>query len=163
MKAKKYRLQSVLNIRSRRRDEAARIVALRFEQLALEQEELSRRRGDLQACYEKQNTAQTAMNEKLDSGIQAKGIVAHRSFLDDLRNLETRLKTAVEDQITAVARAEKEVETAREKLVEAAQELKAIEVHKENWQTAERTGQVRRDQKISDEIGSILHGRRENN
>lgn len=162
MKAKKYRLQTVLNIRSRVKDEAARLVALRLEQLAQAEDELLNRQRNLQTCYEKQNQARTAMNTELDRGIQAKGVVSHRVFLKDLREQEIELKAAVEQQKSAVKRAETEVEAAREKLSEAAKELKAIEVHKDNWQTAERREQNRREQKISDEIGSILHGRREN-
>jgi flagellar export protein FliJ len=162
MKAKKYRLQTVLNIRSRAKDEAARMVALRLEQLAQTEEELLNRQRNLQSCYEKQNRARTAMNTELDRGVQAKGVVSHRAFLKDLREQETELKAAVEQQKAAVKRAEREVETAREKLAETTKELKAIEVHRENWLDGERREQNRREQKISDEIGSILHGRREN-
>ncbi len=162
MKAKKYRLQTVLTIRSRAKDEAARLVALRYEQLANAENELLKRQRNLQSCYEKQSQAKTAMNAELDKGIQAKGVVSHRIFLKDLRDQEIELKDAVEKQKTAVKRAEDEVEIAREKLVEAAKELKAIEVHKENWLTAEKITENRREQKMSDEIGSILHGRNKN-
>jgi flagellar export protein FliJ len=162
MKAKKYRLQTVLNIRNRAKDEAARLVALRLEQSRQTEEELLNRQRNLQTCYEKQNLARTAMNAELDKGVQAKGVVTHRVFLKDLREQEIELKTAVEQQKSAVERAEREVEAAREKLSEAAKELKAIEVHKENWQSGKRREQNRREQKISDEIGTILHGRREN-
>ena len=162
MKSKKYRLQTVLTIRSRVRDEAARHVALRYEQLANAEEELLKRQRNLQTCYEKQSQAKTAMNAELDKGIQAKGVVSHRIFLKDLRDQEIDLKDAVEKQKIAVKRAEDEVEIAREKLVEAAKELKAIEVHKDNWQTAEKISENRREQKLSDEIGSILHGRNKN-
>lgn len=162
MKAKKYRLQTVLAMRGRAKDEAAKLVALRYEQLAQAEQELLNRQRNLQTCYEKQTQAKTAMNDELDKGIQAKGVITHRLFLKDLRDQEIELKESVEKQKTAVKRAEDEVEAAREKLIEAAKELKAIEVHKENWTTAEKVEQNRRDQKISDEIGSILHGRREN-
>jgi flagellar export protein FliJ len=161
MKAKKYRLETVLMMRGRVKDEAARLVALRYEQLAQAEEELMHRQRNLQTCYEKQTQARTAMNDELDKGIQAKGVMAHRNFLQDLRDQEIQLKEAVEKQKKAVKRAEDEVEAAREKLIEAAKELKAIEVHKENWIAAEKVEQNRKDQKISDEIGSILHGRRE--
>lgn len=159
MKAKKYRLQTVLTLRSRAKDEAARLVALRYEQLASAEEELLKRQRNLQSCYEKQTQAKTAMNEELDQGIQAKGVVSHRIFLKDLREQEIELKDAVEKQKTKVKRAEDEVEAARGKLVEAAKELRAIEVHKENWLTAEKTTENRHEQKLSDEIGAILHGR----
>lgn len=162
MKAKKYRLETVLDIRNRAKEEAARQVALRFQQLEKAEEELMRRRRNLQNCYEKQNQAQTKMAEDLSKGLQAQSILAHQNYLNDLRKQEIELQKEVDKQIQTVANAEKEVEKAREKLIEAARELKAIEVHKENWQSVERIAENRREQKISDEIGSILHGRRKN-
>ena len=162
MKAKKYRLETVLGIRNRAREESARQVALRLSQLEQAEEELNRRQLRLQACYEQQNKAQTAMSEELSQGIQARNILAHQNYLNDLRKLEIELKNDVEKQIQAVTKAEKELETAREKLVETARELKSIEVHKANWQVTEQKALNKREQKISDEIGAILHGRRRN-
>ena len=161
MKAKKYRLETVLGIRNRSKDEAARQVALRLQQLQSAEEELNRRQIKLQACYERQNQSQTLMNEELTKGIQARNILAHQNYLNDLRSLEIDLKHDVEKQIQAVTKAEKELETARERLIESARELKSIEVHKANWQDSQQKEQSRREQKISDEIGAILHGRRE--
>lgn len=157
MQPKKYRLETVLQIRARAKDEAARQVALRYERLAQAEEELNRRQLNLQICYERQNAAQAAMLEDLTKASQAKKILAHKNYLRDLRNLETELLAAVEQQKQTVAKAEAEVDSAREKLVEAARELKAIEVHKTNWQAAESAAHTRREQKLSDEIGSILH------
>ena len=85
MKAKKYRLETVLGIRSRAREEAARLVALRLQQLETAEEELARRQRKLQACYEQQNKAQNLLNEELQRGIQARGILAHQNYLNDLR------------------------------------------------------------------------------
>lgn len=161
MKAKKYRLETVLGIRSRARDEAARQVALRLQQLEAAEEELTRRQKKLQNSYEQQSRAQMAMNNETARGIEAHKIIAHQNFLNDLRALEVELKTAVEKQIHTVERAEKELAAAREKLTETAREMKSIEVHKNNWQIAQQKETARREQKISDEIGAILHGRRD--
>jgi len=161
MTAKKYRLETVLGIRHRARDEAARQVALRLQQLQAAEEELARRQRKLQACYERQNKAQDTMHEELRRGLRAQNILAHQNYLNDLRKLEIELKTDVEKQIQTVAKAEKELDAARAKLVESARDLKSIEVHKTNWQDSQTKEKSRRDQKISDEIGMILHGRRE--
>jgi len=161
MKAKKYRLETVLGIRHRLRDEAARQVALRLQQLQAAEEELARRQRALQACYEQQNKAQNLMSEDLSKGTRAQNVLAHQNYLNDLRKLEIELKADVEKQIQIVTKAEKELAAAREKLSESARDLKSIEVHKENWQVSEEKEKTRREQKISDEIGAILHGRRE--
>ncbi len=160
MKAKKYRLETVLGLRRRAKDEAAQMVARRFEQLEQAEAELVRRRGALQACYERQNQAQSLMNDEMRRGLQARGVVAHQNYLNDLRQIEKELAAAVEKQIAVVRSAEREVEAARLKLIEAARDVRSIEVHKEGWIAAEREVETRRAQKISDEIGAILHGRR---
>lgn len=158
MALKKYRLETVLTIRAAAKTEAARQIALRYEKLTRAEEELNRRQMSLQACFECQNRAQAALREDLTIVSQARKILAHKNYLRDLRNLEAELQTAVEQQKKAVVKAEVEVEAARGKLIEAARELKAIETHKANWQTAESAAAGRREQKLSDEIGSILHG-----
>jgi len=161
MALKKYRLETVLIIRAAAKTEAARQIAMRYEKLARAEEELNRRQMSLQDCFERQNWAQTALHEDLTTVSQAKKILAHKNYLRDLRSLEAELQTAVEQQKQTVAKAEAEVEAAREKLIEAARELKAIETHKMKWQSAENAAAGHREQKLSDEIGSILHGIRE--
>lgn len=160
MKAKKYRLETVLNIRERAKEAAARQVALRLEQLARAEAELDRRVRELENCRERRQQAQSAMFEQINAGTQARQITAHKDFLGQLKETEAEMEAAVEQQKQAVANAEREVAQAREKLIEAAREVKAIEVHKSNWKAAEHKAEARRDQKISDEIGAILHGRR---
>ena len=161
MNSKKYRLETVLEIRGRAKDEAARQVAVRLEQLALAEAELKRRLKDLENCRERRRNAQNTMFTELSGGTRAHNITAHKDFLSRLKETESELEAAVEQQRQMVANAEREVAQAREKLIEAAKDLKAIEVHKSNWKIAERTADARREQKISDEIGAILHGRRE--
>lgn len=159
MNGKKYRLQKVLDIRNRAKDDAARRIALRYQQLAQAEEDLNLRQRRLVACYKRQNRAQETMQGELEKGVQAKNIVAHRTFLYDLREKEVELQAELDKQAQAVLNAERNVEVARENLIAAARELKAIEVHKAHWQSAERSVRTKQDQKISDEIGSILHGR----
>ncbi|MDQ3801642.1 MAG: flagellar export protein FliJ [Acidobacteriota bacterium] len=160
MKSKKYRLETVLEIRGRAKDEAARAVAARLEQLARAEAELNRRTAELGNCRERRRAAQNAMFTELSGGTQARSVTAHKDFLSHLKETEIELEAAVEQQKQAVAAAEREVERARERLIEAAKDLKAIELHKSSWKIAERTSAARREQKISDEIGAILHGRR---
>lgn len=150
-----------MGIRSRAREEAARQVAVRLQQLESAEEELARRQKRLQACFAQQNNAQNAMNEELRKGIQARAVLAHQHYLNDLRKLEIELKTDLEKQNQVVSQAEKQLEAARDKLTEAARAVKSIETHKAHWQTAEQKQENRREQKIGDEIGAILHGRRE--
>lgn len=161
MTQKKYRLETVVTIRERAKDEAAKQVALRMARLAAAEEELARRQQNLRDCFDQQRVARTRLSDELDRGAAVGGVVAHQNFLNDLRRQEAELQSAVEDQKNNVARAEKELENAREALMNAAKELKAIETHKTNWKDTEKRESNRREEKFSDEIGSIIHGRRE--
>jgi flagellar export protein FliJ len=162
MTTKKYRLETVLRIRDRAREEAARQVALRLQQLQSAEEELARCEKKLQECRGQQTRGQAAMNEEAGKGIQAREILAHHNYLNDLRELEIEMQREVENQIQVVSEAEKALDAARAKLTESARELKSIEKHKANWLNAREQEDARREQKISDEIGAILHNRREN-
>lgn len=161
MKPKDYRLQTVLKIRESARDEAGRLVAQRLEELDTANTELSIRQNELLACYEKQDQKQVAMNEMLESGTLARNLIRHRVFLDDLRESEYQLKQSAEKQKKTVMRAENELDTARDTLIDATRDFKAIETHRSKWAAGVKTVAARRDQKASDEIGSILYGRRE--
>lgn len=160
MQPKKYRLQKLLEVRNLVKDEAARKVGLCLQQLEDAETELNRLQKNLQACRERKNQAKALMNEELDKGLSAHNILGHMNFLDDLKKLEIELKVKVETQRKIVAKAEKELESARVSLVETNRELKVVETHKNNWQTTENSEKNRREQKISDEIGAILHQKR---
>lgn len=160
MVVKKYRLQPVLGAREQAKREAERLLAVRMAQLAESEEELARRVRAVEACRERQASARAEMLEAMSGGAAAAQALAHRTHLADLRAQEESLRAAVEEQKGAVARCEAELERARAALVEAAREVRVIEKHRENWREHERRESVRREQKINDEIGAILHERR---
>lgn len=160
MKAKDYRLQTVLKMRGIARDEAGRKVARRIEELDDAKAELSRRQSDLLACYEKQDQKQSAIEKMLERGTRARKVVEQRAFMGHLRESEQELKEHAENQKKLVVRAEDDLDSARNVLIGATKDFKAIETHKSKWTASVRTAAARRDQKTSDEIGSILHGRK---
>ena len=160
MATKKYRLQPVLGAREQAKREAERLLAARMAQLAEAEEELARRLRAVEECRGRQTSARAEMLEALKGGAAASKALAHRTHLADLRTQEETLRTAAEEQRGAVARCETEVERSRAALVESAREVRVIEKHKENWREQERRESVRREQKINDEIGAILHERR---
>ena len=155
----KYRLQSVLDVRERAKQEATRLVAQRRAQLAEAEEELARREGDLAACRERQRAAQQKMLRESERGAQARRVVAHRTHLADLRVQEQELMAAVEGQRGVVARAERELDGALAALAEASKELRVIETHRENWREGERKSGLKREQKLGDEIAAVIHRR----
>lgn len=149
-------MQSVLGVRERAKQAAARVVAQRREQLAAAERELARREGELVRLRARQREARETMFGEARTGAEARRMVEHRTHLADLREQEETLVASVEEQRAAVARAERELDAALSALVEAAKEVRVIEKHRENWQDSERTAERRREQKLSDEIAALL-------
>ncbi|MDQ2746008.1 MAG: hypothetical protein M3T96_01970 [Acidobacteriota bacterium] len=160
-KPEKYNLQRLLEVRTRTRESAVEILAQRRAQLAAAEKELAARKKAVEDCQRAQRTAQTEFLEKSENGIKNSEILVHRQHLIDLREKETELLAAVEQQKELVVRAAAEVEKALQVLTEATKELQAIEKHRENWRREQKIQSNRKEQKANDEIGAILHERRE--
>lgn len=159
-KQEKYNLQRLLEVRTRARETAVKYLAECRQQLYLQETELETRKTAVEDCRRTQQRAQTEMLNKARNGMKNREILIHRQHLMDLRETETKLLAAVEQQKAVVERAEQEVENALLALHEATREMQVIEKHRENWQREKKVEVVRREQKTNDEIGAILHERR---
>lgn len=155
----KYRLQPVLDVRGQAKQAAARLVAARREQLAAAQAELFRRQQALAECRQRQAAVQEKMLEEFDGSAEARTLVTYRTHLADLRQTEQELLERVEAQCRACESAEAEVEKAVAALIEASKEVQVIEKHRENWHQRAQRDERHREQKISDEIGALIHRR----
>lgn len=155
----KYRLQRLLEMRERAREQAAIGLAESRRLLSAAELELENRIQAVENCRQAQRDAQTQMAEKSRGGIKSSEIVRFRQHLTDLREHETNLVAAVEDQKKAIARAEAAVDKAFNALSEASKEAKVIDKHREHWRSDQKIETERREQKTNDEIGAILHDR----
>ncbi len=159
MKKPRYRLQPVLDVREQAKKDAAQRLAEARQAVADAEAELARRLAAVEACRQRQAEANARLLAALQSGSAAHTVLAHRTFLADLKEEEQRLQAAVEQQRAAVQQAEAAVEAALEGLIEASKELQAIEKHRENWQLARKLAEERRENKANDEFGTARHGR----
>ena len=158
-KPEKYNLQRLLEVRERSRESAVEFLAQKRAELAEAERELEARKKAVADCRKAQRAAEAEMVEKMSGGIKNREIMIHRQRLFDLREIEKDLIKAVEQQRIIVQRAAAEVEKALELLTEATKELQAIEKHRENWRRERKIEANRKEQKIGDEIGAILHER----
>ena len=163
MPREKYRLQPVLDVRERAKQDAARMVSTRREQLSAAELELRQRKEAVTACRRRQAKAQEKMLEEIKEGLDAHILVRHRTHLADLRETEQELVIQVEEQKRAVANAEAEVEKAVAVLIELSRDVRVIEKHRESWRERTRREEQLQEQKIGDEIGAATYrrGRRE--
>ena len=146
-------------MRARARDEAAVYLGECRKILAAAEAELEKRRRAVEDCRNAQRATQTQLNEKFGGGMKTSEILRFRQHLIVLREHETVLIEAVEEQKRAVERHAQTVDKALAALREAAKETKVIEKHRERWAQEKRLATARREQKTNDEISAILHER----
>ncbi len=159
MKKTRYRLQPVLDAREQAKKDAAQRLADARQALTDAEAELARRLAAVDACRQRQAEADAKLFTALQAGSAAHALLAHRTFLADLKEEEGRLRAAVEQQRAAVQRAEEAVEAALQALIEASKEAQAIEKHRENWRLARKADEERRESKDNDEFSASRHGR----
>jgi len=155
----KYKLQPVLDVRDRAKQDAARLLATRREQLAAAEIKLKHRKQILADCHLRQATAQERMAAEFEQGLDARTMLTHRTHLADLRRTEQELAAQVDLERRAVRGAEAEVEKAVAALIEVSRDVRVIEKHREGWRERTRRGEQLREQKIGDEIGAATYRR----
>jgi hypothetical protein len=153
-----YRLETLLEMRARAKEEAeqafsAAIKALekeRLEQKRLE-EELERRKA------ERKQKVMAYLNEVMAKGAGINGMNMMSRFEQRLKDEEAQLALDIERQKEAVKAAERMVEQRRYVMAEAAKELKAIEKHKDTWKKQVRAERQQREELNQEEIGNALY------
>ena len=157
MPQKKYRLEVVLDVRGQKKIKAAQFLASRRQELLDAEDELERRKGYLEDCRQEIIKLNDKMMSELDIGTSAGNLVAHRDYHYVLKEKEETIELSIAEQKTNVQLAENNVEDAIDKLADASKELKVIEKHKKNWSDNKKRESIKKEQKLSDEIGAILH------
>ena len=156
-KKKTYKLQRVLEIRERLRDDAARYLKECRDELSIKEKELLRQEEQLEECRAEQEEVDKQMLKESSGGIKSSELVKYREHLSGLRNREEYLRKAVKQQKHAIVQLEQKVEKAIGKLSEAETEVKVIEKHRENWDKKTARETQRLLQKENDEIGTVMH------
>lgn len=149
----------MLDVRGQAKQAAACLVATKRELLAAAQAELLRRQQALADCCQRQAAAQKKMLEEFDGSAEARTLVTYRTHFADLRRMEQELLLRVDEQCRTCDSAEVEVEKALNALIEASKEVQVIEKHRENWRQRVQRDERHREQRVSDEIGAIVHRR----
>lgn len=159
-KKKTYKLQRVLEIRERARDDAALSLKECRDELEAQENELRRREKKVEDCRKQQKKIDKQMVENAEEGIKSSEMVKYREHLVDLRDIEKGFLELVKDQKSVVTRAESKVAKALENLREAEMEVKVIEKHRENWDKKNAEEIRRLEKKENDEIGTLMHNNR---
>jgi flagellar export protein FliJ len=153
-----YRLQTLLEIRARAKEDAEQAFAAAMAALNKEKEALKKLEEDLarRKVERKAKVAAYLQEVMAKGGTQAGGFTSLNRFEDRLKDEEAQVGLDIERQKEVVIDAEKTVEEKRKAMADAAMELKAIEKHKDKWKLQVRTERQTREEMTQEEIGNAL-------
>lgn len=157
-----YRLQTLLEMRQRKKDEAEQQLGKSLKALHVEQQKLKQLEEELERMIARREAKRREYAEKAMRGeMSAQAVVSSEVYIDRLKEQEEAQKNSIEGQKGVVKQKEDEVQAARQALVQATQELKALEKHKEKWQEQVKKEIQAREEEVQDEVAQTIFLTRE--
>lgn len=153
-----YRLQTLLEIRERAKEQAEQAFAQAMQALVQEREKQQEMEADLERRKaERKEKVMAYLQEVMKKGVGAGGLNMMNRFEERLKDEEAQLALEIEQQKEAVKAAEQVVEQRRFDMTEAAKELMAIEKHKDGWKAQVKKEREAREDLAQEEVGNALH------
>lgn len=156
-KKPEYRMQTLLDIRQRAKDVAEKalgeaIAAHKAEVEKQQQLELELKRMVAMREQRKREYSEKAMRGEMS----AQDVVNANGYIKRLREQEDAQKNAIRTQIEIVAQKQQELDVARQALVKATQELKALEKHKEKFLEQCKKEAEAKEEEVMDELAQQI-------
>ncbi len=156
-KKPEYRLQVLLEMRERKKEEAEKALGAAIAAHKAELDKQKKMEDELARMVARRDQKKREYAEKAMRGeMSAQEVVGANVYLKRLLEQEDAQKAAIDAQKAVVAQKDAEVGAARAAVVQATQELKALEKHKEKlageWKKAEQA----KDEETMDELAQQI-------
>ncbi len=153
-----YRLQALLDIRTKAEDDAKDAFSAAVKAHEAEKKKLVSMQAELEKKkVERKAKVQAFLEDVTKKGGGITGFQQMNRFEQRLKDEEAQMALEIERQKEAVMQAEKLVEQRRQEMAEAAMEKKAIEKHKDTWKKQVRFEMQQKEEMNQEEIGNTLH------
>jgi flagellar export protein FliJ len=150
-----YDLKVLLELREREQEEAEDEYARQIQELERRKEYLAKKHGDLEEAIERRKAMCAQHDERVKSGEATLAQMnVFESYLSGLRQDEIQLEDSIERAERAVSQQSEQVAQAKQGLIEATRELKAVEKHRENWEEEKAAEEQRRESAAMDEVAA---------
>ena len=161
--SEQYRLQTLLEIRERTKKEKEEALAEVKKMLQMEQQKLEDLRKQLQDMRDLRVAKQEELMLKTQSGeLGINGYLQSERYLKRMdKEIVEFEENDIRDQEKRVIFAEQEVEWAFEEMIQAMQEFKALEKHKEKWQEEAKKERKAKEALAQEEIATTIFTFRE--
>lgn len=152
-----YRLQTLLEMRQRAEEEAKNVFAKAMAQLNEEKRIQKEMEDELQRMIEDRKRRRQEYADKLASGeMKITDQASAYRFIDRMKEMEQEQQGRIDGQRENVREAEKVLKRAQDALIQATQDLKALEKHKEKWADEVRREMALKEEDMLDEIGQTI-------
>ena len=152
-----YRLQTLLEIRERAEEEAKNVFAHAMAQLNEEKRIQQEMEDELQRMIEERKRRRKEYADKLASGeMKITDQASAYRFIDRMKEMEQEQQGRIDGQRENVREAEKVLKRAQDALIQATQDLKALQKHKEKWAEEVRKEMALKEEDMLDEIGQTI-------
>lgn len=147
-----YRLQVLFQIREKAKGEAEELYALRQRELAEQEKILADMKTNLKGMEAARRERKREYAEKLAAGeLKITQVTANDRHIDRMKQEELAYSVDIQRQKELLAEFEERVEEAKEAMLQATQDFKALEKHKENWSTeVKRELQLKEEEAVED-------------
>jgi flagellar export protein FliJ len=153
-----YRLQVLLEMRERAKKDAEEALGKAMAELKAEQDRQKSMEQELERMVARREAKKREYAEKAMRGeMAAQGAISANLYIDRLKEQEELQKNAIEGQKAVVAQKEEAVTAARENLLRATQDLKALEKHKEMWEEQIKKELEAKEAENLDEIAQTVY------
>jgi flagellar export protein FliJ len=153
-----YRLQTLLEIRERKKEAAEQHLGACLHALRKEQDRLKEMQTELERMIAKREARRREFMEKAMAGeVAALDAINSNKYIERLKELEVVQRDAIEGQRAVVAQRQEDVDAARQALIAATQELKALEKHKEKWTEEVKKERAAKEEEAMDELAQTIY------
>lgn len=151
----KYNLQTLLDLRRQEQENAEDAYARELQELKRREELVAAKRTELaDAAAERKRACQEHDERMARDGATLSQIQAFDAYLAGLKEDESRLQESIEIAERSVAQQQREVTKAKQALIDATKELKAVEKHKEKWEAEQAEKEQRKRSAAMDEVAA---------
>jgi flagellar export protein FliJ len=153
-----YRLKTLLEMRERAEEAAKEAFARAVMVLRKEEQVLKDLEDELERMIEDRMRRRAEYSQKLTTGeMKVTDQSAAYRFIERLKEKESEQRGRIDGQREHVREAEKLVKKAQDALIQATQDLKALQKHKEKWQAEVKRERAVREEDQLDEIAQTIH------
>lgn len=160
-KLPKYRMQVVFDLRETAKEEAEAEYAERKAELAAEEQKLEGLKQELRDMIAAREEKKHEYAEKLRQGaFSIQQIQGNDRHIERMKSEEQAFEMTIFRQQEVCEEKQGEVDQAMEKMLEATQEFKALEKHKEKWLKQVKAEQMKKAEEEAEDISQAQYFKR---